>query len=96
MAYHGVHAFYATESAALKRMQLEQHRGSAADLALLAYRTKVGGTLALNDLLNRRLADSAWLATSVIDFAFHHEVALLTLAINKVTQGTATCSNSFG
>jgi hypothetical protein len=51
--------------------------------------------LTLNDLLYRRTADSARLAPSVVDFAFHHKVALLALAINKVTQGTAACGNGF-
>jgi hypothetical protein len=61
----------------------------------LAYWAKVGGTLTLNHLPNRRLAHSARLAASVIDFALHRKVALLALAINKITQGTAACGNCF-
>jgi hypothetical protein len=67
----------------------------AAYLALLAYRAKVSRALTLNNLLNRCLADSARLTLSVVDFALHRKVTLLTLAIDKVTQGTTTCGNGF-
>jgi hypothetical protein len=51
----------------------------------LAYWAKVGGSLALNDLLDRCITDSTRLTLSVVDFTLHREVALFTFAIDKIT-----------